>query len=100
MMEILGPMPKNMALSGKHHKSFFDKTNHLKRIRGLRLWPLKKVLMEKYKMKESEAESFSDFLLPMLEWYPERRATAQDMLKHPWLSGEPVEEIHMSQAEY
>jgi hypothetical protein len=33
---------------------------------------LKKVLMEKYKFKEEEAESLADFLLPMLEWYPER----------------------------
>ena len=52
MMEILGKMPKNLALSGKHHKSFFDKTNHLKKIRGLQHWPLKKVLMEKYRIKE------------------------------------------------
>jgi hypothetical protein len=33
---------------------------------------LKKVLMEKYKIKDEEAEKLSDFLLPMLEWYPER----------------------------
>jgi hypothetical protein len=33
-------------------------------------------LMEKYKIKDEEAEKLSDFLLPMLEWYPERWATA------------------------
>jgi len=32
--------------------------------------------MEKYKIREDEAELLSDFLVPMLEWYPERRATA------------------------
>lgn len=27
----------------------------------------------------------ADFLRPMLEYEPERRATAQEMLSHPWL---------------
>lgn len=76
MMELLGRMPKNMALSGKHSKKFFDKDGHLKRISGLNYWPLSKVLMEKYRIKEEEAKAFSDFLTPMLEWYPEKRATA------------------------
>jgi serine/threonine-protein kinase SRPK3 len=56
MMELLGRMPKNMALSGKHSKKFFDTKGHLKRISGLNYWPLKKVLMEKYRIKEYEAE--------------------------------------------
>jgi hypothetical protein len=33
--------------------------------------------MEKYRIKEEEAENLSDFLTPMLGWYPEKRATAQ-----------------------
>jgi hypothetical protein len=32
--------------------------------------------MEKYKIKEDEAIAFADFLTPMLEWYPHKRATA------------------------
>jgi len=32
--------------------------------------------MEKYKIKEEEALALADFLLPMLEWYPHKRATA------------------------
>jgi hypothetical protein len=31
-MEILGKMPKNMALSGKNSKRFFDPSGHLKKI--------------------------------------------------------------------
>jgi serine/threonine-protein kinase SRPK3 len=76
MMELLGRMPKNMALSGKHSKKFFDGQGHLKRISGLNYWPLKKVLMEKYRIKEVEAVAFAEFLVPMLSWYPEDRATA------------------------
>ena len=59
-------MPKNMALGGRLRKKFFDRTGHLRRIRGLNYWPLKKVLIEKYKFKESDACAFADFITPML----------------------------------
>jgi serine/threonine-protein kinase SRPK3 len=52
MMELLGRMPKNIALSGRHYKRFFDSTAHLRRIKGLNFWPLKKVLIEKYRFKD------------------------------------------------
>lgn len=76
MMELLGRMPKNMALSGKSSKKYFNAQGHLKRISGLNYWPLRKVLVEKYHFKEDEAVAFAEFLVPMLEWYPEKRATA------------------------
>jgi serine/threonine-protein kinase SRPK3 len=85
MIELLGPMPKNFALSGKNSKRFFDSTGHLRRIRGLNYWPLHRVLTEKYRFLPKEAESLADFLQCMLMWYPEKRATAQEMLDHPWL---------------
>ena len=100
MMELLGRMPKNMALSGKHSKKFFDSNGHLKRISGLNYWPLKKVLMEKYKIKEGEAVALSEFLLPMLEWYAHKRATAKDMLHHKWLNLEPNFDFKFSDREY
>ena len=100
MMEILGKMPKNMAFSGRLAKRFFDKTGHLLKIRGLQHWPLKKVLMEKYRFVESEAESLADFLLPMLEWYPEKRATAKEMLEHPWLNMPANYDYLLSERDY
>ena len=100
MMEILGKMPKNFASSGRLSKRFFDKTGHLLKIRGLQHWPLKKVLMEKYRFIESEAESLADFLLPMLGWYPEKRATAKEMLDHPWLNMKPNYDYLLSERDY
>lgn len=100
MMELLGRMPKNMALSGKNSKKFFDSHGHLRKISGLNFWPLKKVLMEKYKIKENEAIALSDFLLPMLEWYPHKRATAKEMLSHYWLNMEANYDYKFSDREY
>lgn len=36
-----------------------------------------------------QAAALSDFLMPMLEYDPDRRATAAESLRHPWLQGPP-----------
>jgi len=56
--------------------------------------------MEKYRIKENEAGALADFLLPMLEWYPDRRATAQDMINHPWLNMPKNYDYYMSDKEF
>ena len=76
MVELLGPAPRNFALSGKHSRRFFDKTAHLRKIRGLNFWPLNRVLMEKYRYNKEEADMLADFFNGMLTWYPEERFTA------------------------
>lgn len=32
-----------------------------------------------------QAQALTEFLLPMLDYVPSRRATAAEMLAHPWL---------------
>lgn len=56
--------------------------------------------MEKYRIKAKEAEGLADFLVPMLTYYPERRATAQEMLSHPWLTAPANFEYKMTEREY
>jgi serine/threonine-protein kinase SRPK3 len=56
--------------------------------------------MEKYRIKENEAGALTDFLMPMLNYYPERRATAQSMLNHPWLYMPANFDTQMSEREY
>jgi serine/threonine-protein kinase SRPK3 len=100
MIELLGPCPKNMALSSKHNRRFFDKSGHLRKIRGLNYWPLERVLMEKYHIKKTEAIPLADFLMKMLKWYPEERSSAQEMLDHPWLKMADAEEYKMNDEQY
>ena len=50
------------------------------------------VLTEKYEWPPREAKALADFLEPMLEYNPERRATAEECLRHPWLMEEEEEE--------
>jgi serine/threonine-protein kinase SRPK3 len=100
MIELLGKMPKNLAISGKNSRRFFDKRGCLRRIQGFHYWDLKRLLMEKYRIKESEAKALASFLLPMLEWYPDRRATAGEMLNHPWLSMPANYDCKMTEKEH
>jgi len=51
----------------------------------LKPWRLFNVLVEKYEWNPVDADAFADFLLPMLEYDPEKRATAAMSLQHEWL---------------
>jgi serine/threonine-protein kinase SRPK3 len=52
------------------------------------MWPLDSVLVEKYHLPVGEAQQLADFLVPMLHFVPESRATAAESLRHPWLTGD------------
>ncbi|XP_017212769.2 SRSF protein kinase 1a isoform X1 [Danio rerio] len=86
IIELLGHIPRHYALSGKFSQEYFCRKGDLKHITKLKPWGLLDVLMDKYEWPQEEAQTFSDFLLPMLELLPEKRATASDCLRHPWLA--------------
>ncbi|XP_029291594.1 SRSF protein kinase 1a isoform X1 [Cottoperca gobio] len=86
MIELLGKIPRHYALSGKYSQEYFTKRGDLKHITKLKPWGLLEVLVDKYEWPREEAECFTDFLLPMLELVPEKRATASECLRHPWLT--------------
>lgn len=70
----------------------------LRHINRLRLWPLRSVLKEKYLMEASEADTLASFLGPMLNYVPDNRATASDLVNHPWLEGVVVQgELEMEE---
>eukprot|EP00359_Climacostomum_virens_P001753 CAMPEP_0204899314 /NCGR_PEP_ID=MMETSP1397-20131031/1785_1 /ASSEMBLY_ACC=CAM_ASM_000891 /TAXON_ID=49980 /ORGANISM="Climacostomum Climacostomum virens, Strain Stock W-24" /LENGTH=779 /DNA_ID=CAMNT_0052067263 /DNA_START=31 /DNA_END=2370 /DNA_ORIENTATION=+ len=100
MIEALGKMPKSFALSGSQSKKFFDSNGRLRKVEQLKFWPLRDVLMEKYGFKQSEAKALSDFLLPMLAYQPEKRASAEECLKHYWLDMPSNYDTRMNESEY
>ncbi|KAM9350936.1 SRSF protein kinase 1a isoform 1-T1 [Symphorus nematophorus] len=86
IIELLGSIPRKLIMSGKYSKDFFTKKGDLKHITKLKPWGLLEVLIDKYEWPREEAECFADFLIPMLELIPEKRATAAECLRHPWLA--------------
>jgi serine/threonine protein kinase len=85
IIELLGPIPRSIALSGKYSKEFFNKRGELLHILNLKPWNLYSVLTKKYLWSQKAAQEFTDFLLPMLEFDKAKRATALECLNHPWI---------------
>ncbi|KAJ3435038.1 protein kinase superfamily protein [Anaeramoeba flamelloides] len=87
IMETLGKIPKNMLLTGRNSKKYFDlKNGELKNIKTLDFWPLEKVLLEKYNFNPKNANEISNFLTPMFHYDINKRISAKECLQHPWLS--------------
>ncbi|KAL9913239.1 SR splicing factor protein kinase isoform 1-T2 [Glossina fuscipes fuscipes] len=85
IIELLGPIPPHIIFRGAHASHIFNRKGELRNITGLKPWGLVDVLAEKYEWAREEAESFADFLTPMLEFDPSQRATAGECLRHAWL---------------
>lgn len=100
MIELLGSFPRKAWVQlGRYSKEFFQaNAKKLKHIKTLKMWPMHKVLQEKYSVDEKLAMEISGFLLPMLAWEPKERQSAKDALSHSWIrrSGnvDPLEEEH------
>lgn len=45
--------------------------------------------MEKYSFSEQDANDMTEFLVPILDFVPEKRPTAAQCLTHPWISAGP-----------
>jgi serine/threonine-protein kinase SRPK3 len=86
IIELLGPFPRSLCLSGKWSQEIFNRKGELRNIHRLRHWALPDVLKEKYHFDEKEAKRVADFLTPMLELTPEKRANAGGMAGHEWLA--------------
>ncbi|GAA6048848.1 hypothetical protein JCM3770_003650 [Rhodotorula araucariae] len=91
IIELLGPFPRSIALSGKFSAEIFTRKGELKHIHKLKFWPMHSVLQDKYLITEAEAKLLESFLQPMLNLNPDKRATARDMLDHEWLQGVVVQ---------
>ena len=84
-MEVCGKMPRNFVERGEFWKKYFDKNGKLKRIDNINYINLKNNLVLNHHLKENEAQALWDFLKPMLEYFPEKRISARELLRHPWL---------------
>ncbi|KAF6202519.1 hypothetical protein GE061_002915 [Apolygus lucorum] len=85
IIELLGEIPKRVINQGKQSRQYFNKRGELRHISWLKPWDLYDVLTDKYNWLPQDAKDFAAFLRPMLEFDPNKRATAAECLQHPWL---------------
>ena len=55
-----------------------------------------KVLTDKYRMTYIDSYFLSRFLLRMLKWNPQERASAREMLDDPWLRMPPEYDTYVT----
>lgn len=55
---------------------------------------LHRLLVEKYRFSSTDAGEFSDFLLPIFDFAPEKRPTAEQCLQYPWLKSSNLKPNH------
>lgn len=92
-IELLGPMPPAVIARGRRSATYFNRRGELRHIKSLRFWGLEDVLQQKYHMHVLEAKNLNSFLIGMLRLSPEERSTAQALLQHPWLQGQPCTDV-------
>ncbi|KEG15468.1 serine/arginine-rich protein specific kinase SRPK [Trypanosoma grayi] len=81
MTELMGELPDAMRLGdGKYRSQFYNSRGELRNIKDLNFWSLEDVLYRKHKFTRKKAGEIAQFLLPMLEFDPQKRATATEML--------------------
>lgn len=84
-MSTLGKLPKKLALEGKYSRDLFNKSGKLLHAKVPEDYTIEQILMSEYKFKESDAKEIREFLMPMLEYDIDKRISAKDALKSPWL---------------
>ncbi|KAI0985451.1 hypothetical protein GJ496_000677, partial [Pomphorhynchus laevis] len=85
IIELLGPIPSNITLSGRYSRDYFTKDGKLKRITRFRPWDMMSVLTTRYQWSQVDAYQFTSFLLPMLRYDVRTRPSASECLMHPWI---------------
>ncbi|ETO08236.1 hypothetical protein RFI_29152, partial [Reticulomyxa filosa] len=83
--ELCGPFPLEVTQHGRVASQYFDAEGYFRNIPKLDYWPLYDVLHQKYKFRSQDAKDFAHFLACMLQVDPSKRASAKQMLIHPWL---------------
>lgn len=86
--KMLGPLPIEMKKKSKRRRFLFDRKRnyHIKNVGSFQPAPLKERLVKQFLFSEEEAQKMSEFMLLCLTYDPNKRATATQLLNHPWLN--------------
>lgn len=85
MMQLMGPMPRWLTSRGRYARDLFNRNGDLRNLPFMREFPLHMLLIDKFDFVPEDAEEVAAFLVPMLEFDPQKRATASQCLRHQFL---------------
>ena len=85
MATYLGPPPSELLQRNEVHELYFDDYGQWKESN------LQSISLEDRLEGGTDIDVFLDFIKSMLDWLPEKRRTAAELLKHPWLQPKETE---------
>ena len=79
-VETLGIPPRDFLKTCKGYRNHFDRNGFIINGFDLRPLPLNRRLVEEFEISTENADAMCKLLLPMLEWHPDKRWSAKDLL--------------------
>lgn len=91
MISVIGPPPLELIKRGKRSTEWFDENGKWlepdeKDPERLSLLPASGLEAVEENLEGKDKELFLNFIKSMLQWEPERRKTARELLDDPWLT--------------
>ncbi len=84
MYDVLGKMPKDMALQCEFSEDIFDSKGRVIKNKGIEERDLKKELCQRFQVDESELESIHSLILKILDYDLKTRPSCKEILEHEW----------------
>ena len=86
MFSLLGKMPKEMALESIYGEDYFDSKGRILKFKGIKERNLRDELTNRIQLDDEELDILEDFMKKMLEYNPVNRYSAEQLLKHKWIT--------------
>ncbi len=84
MYDVLGKMPKELAMDCEFSEDIFDAKGRIIKNKGIEQRDIKSEIRERIKMEENEIDTIHDLIFKILNYDYKIRPTCQEILNHKW----------------
>ena len=87
MYDVLGKMPRDMALDCEFSEDIFDAKGRIIKNKGIEPRDIKSEICERIKLEESEIDIIHDLIFKILNYNYKLRPNCREILNHKWFDG-------------
>ena len=84
MYDVLGKMPRDLAMDCEFSEDIFDTKGRIIKNKGIEQRDIKSEIRERIKMEENEIDTIHDLIFKILNYDYKIRPTCQEILNHKW----------------
>jgi serine/threonine-protein kinase SRPK3 len=88
MYDVLGKMPRDMALDCQFSEDIFDAKGRIIKNKGIEQRDIKQEICERFELEESEKEDIHDLIFKILNYDYKSRPNCREILDHNWFMPE------------